>query len=194
MSECEFDVVNALVEAMVAFDPIAAQHLSATAAFAVRLARALQLDESIVGNCRASGLLHDIGQFGIEKAALTFPGMLVNAEWEMVLQHPIFGERLISRIPSIAHLAPIVRSHHERFDGTGYPDALAGHEIPIESRVIAVADAFHTMTMPQPYRSTSGVPSAIEELLGNSGSQFDSAVVDAFVAMMGYRRRGLRLA
>jgi HD-GYP domain-containing protein (c-di-GMP phosphodiesterase class II) len=194
MTAADFDAVNGLVAAMVTFDPISAQHLNATAAFAIRTARALELDESVVANCRAGAMLHDIGQFGMDRAVLTFPGMLVSAEWDMVTQHPIFGERLVLRIPSIAHLAPIVRSHHERFDGTGYPDALAGHEIPLESRIIAVADAFHTMTVPQPYRATAGVESAMQELLGNRGSQFDGSVVEAFVAMMGYRGRGLRLA
>jgi putative nucleotidyltransferase with HDIG domain len=194
MKQNEFDAVNGLVQAMVTFDPVGAQHLGATSAFAVRLARALQLDESVVEKCRSGALLHDVGQFGMDKVVLNSPGMLVDAEWDMVVQHPVLGERLVRRIPEIAHLAPIVRSHHERFDGSGYPDGLARHEIPIEARIIAVADAFHTMTMPQPYRDVSAVNIAMEELLGNAGSQFDGEIVDAFAGMMGYRQRRLRLA
>lgn len=191
MSENGFDAVNGLVQAMAIFDPLAAQHLTATAAFAERLAKAMDLDEAIVERCRVGALLHDIGQFGMDRIVLNHPGMLAGAEWDVMTQHCVLGERLILRIPSIASLAPIVRAHHERIDGTGYPDALAGNEIPLEARVIAVADAFHTMTMPQRYREGFDTDSAMAELFGNSDSQFDRNVVDAFFVMMGQRKRRL---
>ena len=101
----------------------------------------------------------------------------------------MLGARLLKTIPSLAHIAPIVRSHHERIDGSGYPDALIGDEIPIEARIIAVADAFHTMTMPHAYRFASPTTTAMAELVGNSDSQFDADVVEAFGVMIGVRRR-----
>jgi putative nucleotidyltransferase with HDIG domain len=194
ISEIDFDAVNGLVQAMVTFDPLAAQHLTATASLAERLSREMGLDEANVQNCRAGALLHDIGQFGMDKLVLNYPGMLAGAEWDMVMEHPLLGERLLLRIPQISHLAPIVRSHHERIDGTGYPDALVGHEIPIESRIITVVDAFHIMTMPQPYRTTFSVSTAVGELMGNSDSQFDRDAVDALIAMLGHQKRHLRHA
>jgi HD-GYP domain-containing protein (c-di-GMP phosphodiesterase class II) len=194
MIKYDFDAVDGLVQAMVTFDPSAAQHLAATSAFAERLAKAMELEPAIVENCRVGGLLHDIGQFGMDRMILHHTGMLVDAEWNLMMQHPVLGERLLLRIPSLAHLAPIVRGHHERVDGTGYPDALMGSEIPLEARIIAVVDAFHTMTIPLPYRAAFDTDRAMAELLGNRDSQFDANVVDAFAAMMAYRQRRLREA
>lgn len=176
---------------MVTFDPLAAQHLAATSALAERLAISMDLDAATVENCRLGALLHDIGQFGMDRFVLDYPGMLVEAEWEVLTQHPILGERLLLRIPSIAHLAPIVRAHHERMDGTGYPDGLIDNEIPLEARIIAVVDAFHTMSNPQRYRKAFTPGAAMVELLGNRGSQFDERAVDVFAAMMGHRQRHL---
>jgi putative nucleotidyltransferase with HDIG domain len=184
-----FDAVAGLVQAMITFDPITAQHLTATSELAERLAKSMELDSVAVENCRLGALLHDIGQFGMDRFILDFPGMLVDAEWDVVMQHPVLGERLILRIPSIAHLAPIVRGHHERMDGTGYPDGLAGNEIPMEVRIISVVDAFHTMSMPQRYRDVFVPEAAMEELLGNRGSQFDGDAVDALSAMLKHRPR-----
>jgi putative nucleotidyltransferase with HDIG domain len=187
----DFDAVIGLVQAMATFDPISAQHLTATAELAERLANAMELEAAVVEKARIGALLHDVGQFGMDRDVLNYPGMLADAEWDVVTQHPILGERLLLRIPSIAHIAPIVRAHHERIDGTGYPDALLGDAIPIEARIVAVADAFHTMSMPQRYRQDFAPDRAIEELIGNSGSQFDRDVVDVFATMIGYRHRHL---
>jgi HD-GYP domain-containing protein (c-di-GMP phosphodiesterase class II) len=149
----------------------------------------MELDVLSVENCRLAALLHDIGLFGMDRVVLEYPGMLAEAEWDVVTKHPVLGERLLLRIPSIAHLAPIVRAHHERVDGSGYPDGLIESEIPLEARIIAVVDAFHTMSMPQRYRESFAPAAAMAELLGNRGSQFDAAVVDAFAGMIGHRQR-----
>jgi HD-GYP domain-containing protein (c-di-GMP phosphodiesterase class II) len=195
MGNSSFYAVTGLVQAMVTFDPLAAQHLTATSQFAERLAKTMKLDDSSVENCRLAGLLHDIGLFGMDRFVLDYPGMLGDAEWDVVTKHPVLGERLLLRIPSIAHLAPIVRAHHERIDGSGYPDGLIDNEIPLEARIIAVVDAFHTMSMPQRYRESFAPAAAMAELIGNRGSHFDAEVVDAFAAMVGHRQRrttGLR--
>jgi HD-GYP domain-containing protein (c-di-GMP phosphodiesterase class II) len=178
-----------LIGAMNVFDPEMAQHLIATAAFAERVAIVMGLEEETVANCRLGALLHDIGRLGVDKSILTYPGMLVEAEWEILTGHSTHGDRLLLAIPSLAHIAPIVRAHHERMDGSGYPDALIGNEIPLEARIVSVADAFHTMTMPHVYRRASATTTAMEELIGNSGSQFDPTIVDAFGAMIGVGRR-----
>ena len=106
--------------------------------------------------------------------------------------HPSKGEEILLGIPALAEFAPIVRAHHERFDGTGYPDRMIGDEIPLESRVIAVADAFHAMTVPRPYRKPFAVEVALEELIANAGTQFDEDVVQVFVEMFGYSHQELR--
>ncbi len=178
-----------LIGAMNVFDPDMSQHLIATAAFAERVARTMGLDEETVTNCHLGGLLHDVGWLGVDKSVLTYPGMLVEAEWEIVTGHSVHGYRLLSGIPSLAHIAPIVRAHHERMDGSGYPDALIGSEIPLEARIIAVVDAFHTMTVPHVYRRASATTTAMAELMGNSGSQFDLTVVEAFGAVIGVGQR-----
>lgn len=194
MNECDIPEVHGLVAAMNIFDSQTAQHLTATAAFAERVAMTMTLDPDTAENCRIGALLHDIGWLGVDKSVLTCPGMLVDAEWHLAANHPKYGARLLKSIPALAHIAPIVRAHHERVDGSGYPDGLIGDEIPLESRIIAVADAFDTMTMPHAYRYASPTTTALAELFGNSGSQFDESVVDAFGAMIGFGRRRLRHA
>jgi putative nucleotidyltransferase with HDIG domain len=186
--------VDGLIGAMNVFDPEMAQHLIATAAFAERIAMAMTLDADTIENCRVGGLLHDIGRLGVDKSILACSEMLVEAEWDVLIEHSAIGARLLKTIPALAHIAPIVRAHHERIDGSGYPDALFRDEIPIEARIIAVADAFHTMTMPHAYRVSSSTTSAMAELAGNSGSQFDAGVVEAFGAVIGVRQRRSRHA
>ena len=194
MSNISSDVADGLLSAMCAVDADAAQHLTATAAFAERVARTLGLDDEVVESCRLGALLHDIGLISVDKFILQYAGMLVDAEWDLVRQHPLQGAHLLLRIPSLEHIAPIVCAHHERVDGSGYPYALLGPMIPIEARIVAVADAFHTMTMPLRYRAAFTTTSAMKELVGNSGSQFDEDVVEAFGTMLNFRRRRLREA
>jgi putative nucleotidyltransferase with HDIG domain len=189
MAKQDIPEVYGLIGAMNVFDPEMAQHLIATATFAERVATVMALDSETIENCRVGAILHDIGRLGIDKSILECPAMLVEAEWDVLTDHPMLGARLLKTIPALAHIAPIVRAHHERIDGSGYPDALIGDEIPIEARIIAVADAFHTMTMPHAYRFASATTTAMAELVGNSDSQFDADVVEAFGVMIGVRRR-----
>jgi HD-GYP domain-containing protein (c-di-GMP phosphodiesterase class II) len=183
------DAVSALVAAMSIFERDTSMHLVATSVLAARIAARLDLEPIQIENCRIAAMLHDVGMLGINSTILTHPSMLSDPEWEILTEHSVLGAELLSVIPSLAHLAPIVRAHHERIDGSGYPDALIGEEIPIEARIIAVADAFHTMTIPTPYRSADATTSAMAELIGNAGTQFDERVVDAFGTSVNYRRR-----
>jgi hypothetical protein len=112
------------------------------------------------------------------------PGRLTDEEWSFVERHPVIGEPILASASALASAARIVRSTHERFDGTGYPDSLVGDQIPLESRIIAVCDAYHAMTSQRPYRDALGHAGAIDELVRCPGSQFDPEVVEAFVRVL----------
>jgi putative nucleotidyltransferase with HDIG domain len=129
---------------------------------------------------RRGALLHDIGKIGVPDNILRKPAALSDAEWTTMRKHPEFGARIIAGIPFLEDVARIVRHHHERWDGTGYPDRLAGEAIPLGARVFAVADSFDAMTSDRPYRRAMSIAAACEEVLRCRGTQFDPAVVDAF--------------
>jgi diguanylate cyclase (GGDEF)-like protein len=125
--------------------------------------------------------LRDIGNVAVPATILAKPGPLTESEWEFVRRHPVIGERILAAAPALADAARIVRSSHERFDGAGYPDRLAGEAIALEARIISVCDAYHAMTSQRPYRPALAHDEAVEELRRGAGTQFDPAVVEAFV-------------
>jgi putative nucleotidyltransferase with HDIG domain len=129
---------------------------------------------------RRGALLHDIGKIGVPDNILRKPAALSEAEWTTMRKHPEFGARIIAGIPFLQDVARIVRHHHERWDGMGYPDRLAGEAIPVGARVFAVADSFDAMTSDRPYRRAMSIAAACDEVLRCRGTQFDPAVVDAF--------------
>jgi HD-GYP domain-containing protein (c-di-GMP phosphodiesterase class II) len=131
--------------------------------------------------------LHDVGKTAIPDAILNKPGPLDADEWEFMRRHTVIGERIILAAPSLAPTASLVRSSHERFDGTGYPDALRGDAIPLGASIIAVCDAFDAMVSERPYRSAMAVGAALDELHNCAGTQFDPRVVDAFSALVADR-------
>jgi diguanylate cyclase (GGDEF)-like protein len=127
--------------------------------------------------------LHDVGKVAIPDSILDKPGPLTDDEWDLMRTHTIVGERILCAAPALTDAAKIVRSTHERYDGWGYPDALAGEEIPLGARIIAVCDAYDAMVSPRPYRTPVSPQEAIEELTRCSGTQFDPRVVEAFRAV-----------
>ncbi len=129
--------------------------------------------------------LHDVGKVAVPAAILAKLGPLTPDEWEFVERHPVIGERILAAAPALSAAARTVRSTHERFDGTGYPDRLAGEQIPLEARIIAVCDAYDAMTAGRPYRRAVGHVEALDELRRCAGSQFDPTVVEAFVRVFG---------
>lgn len=131
---------------------------------------------------RHAAELHDVGKVAIPDAILDKPGALNETEWAFIRRHTLIGERIIAAAPDLARVAPLVRSSHENYDGTGYPDGLAGQEIPLGSRIIAVCDAFDAMTTERPYRRAMTEDCALAELRRCAGSQFDPAVVERFCA------------
>jgi diguanylate cyclase (GGDEF)-like protein len=162
-------------------DSYTADHAERVAQLAAATATEMQLDAAQLRTLRYSALMHDIGKLGVRAELLQKPAGLTPAEYEEVKQHSEIGAALLRRIPLLSEVAPLVRAVHERWDGAGYPDGLAGRDIPIESRIIAVCDAWHAMTSDRPYRRARSPQEAVNELILCSGSQFDVAVVEAFI-------------
>jgi two-component system, cell cycle response regulator len=171
-------LLRAMAESGCGFDA----HSAAVAELAGMTARAMGLSAERVLEIRQAGELHDVGMIAIPRAILEKPGELGEAEWTFLRQHPRIGERIIAAAPALEHIAGIVRHSHERWDGAGYPDGLAGDEIPVGARIIAVAEAFDTMTKSQPYREAISEAAAVSELRRHAGTQFDPVAVDSLVA------------
>lgn len=162
-------------------------HSKATAVWARRLATALGLEQESVEFIELCGLLHDVGKIATPDAILNKPGPLTEEEWTIMRDHSAAGARILSQVPSLRQCSIVVRAHHERFDGKGYPDALRGNAIPLEARVLAVADSFHAMVTDQPYRSAISPREAMKILQDGKGSQWDAKVVEAFIGLFEHR-------
>jgi HD-GYP domain-containing protein (c-di-GMP phosphodiesterase class II) len=153
-------------------------------ALAVAAGRRLGMDAEQLDELRRAAELHDVGKVGIPDAILDKPGELDGDEWEFIRQHTILGERILSAAPALAPVAAVVRATHERWDGRGYPDRLAGERIPLAARVIAVCDAYEAITSERRYREARTSADAREELLREAGHQFDPVVVDAVIGVL----------
>jgi diguanylate cyclase (GGDEF)-like protein/putative nucleotidyltransferase with HDIG domain len=183
------DVVAALASALQERDQYTGDHSESVVDVAARVAETLAMDAEQISKLRTAALLHDIGKVGVPDEILHKPGPLDESEWDIMRQHPIVGERILRAIPGLGGVAKIVRHEHERWDGRGYPDGLAGEDIPIGSRIILVCDAYHAMTSDRPYRAAMSHTDAIAELTRNAGSQFDPNVAEALVGYLYGRRQ-----
>jgi HD-GYP domain-containing protein (c-di-GMP phosphodiesterase class II) len=192
--EADAVLVDGLVAMMRQRDPVTAAHLDAVGLLAKRLATTLELEPVTITRITTAARLHDIGKQTVSLDILNKPGVLDDAEWAQIRQHPDFGANIVAGFPQLEKYRLIVRAHHERIDGRGYPDGLVGNEIPYEARLIAVVDAFHAMTVSRPYSRVRTPALALAELMNCSGTQFEPEYVDAFVRVMGYRARSLRSA
>jgi two-component system, cell cycle response regulator len=163
-------------------DPVLGAHVDGVAALAEAVGRRLGLSRSAVRLLRRAAELHDVGKVAIPDAILTKAGALDDAEWALMREHTAIGERILSAAPALSAVAGIVRSAHERIDGAGYPDRLAGDAIPLEARIVFVCDAFDAMTSSRPYDAARTPAAAIAELRRGAGTQFDARVVEAFAA------------
>jgi response regulator RpfG family c-di-GMP phosphodiesterase len=159
-------------------------HNQQVAELAGAIATELGLPQQGILRCQVSGWLHDIGKTAIPDAILAKPGALTDDEWLQMRRHPEIGEAIVRRIAGLADAASGVRHHHERYDGTGYPDRLAGADISLEARVVAVADAYSAITSRRPYQRERTREEAIEELRRSAGGHLDPVVVDALCAVL----------
>jgi diguanylate cyclase (GGDEF)-like protein len=176
--------VEALANALEASDEHTSRHARWITDLALRVGRELSLDARALKRLELGALFHDIGKIGIDSALLTKEGPLTDEERAIVETHPVLGERILAPIEQLADVRPIVRSCHERYDGSGYPDHLAGELIPLEARIVFVCDAYHAMTSDRSYRLGLGVEEAKRRLEEASGTQFDPAVVRALLRVL----------
>jgi HD-GYP domain-containing protein (c-di-GMP phosphodiesterase class II) len=174
--------VDALSGALGLRDRPTGAHSGRVERLASSLGRRLLLPDELLVDLAYAAELHDIGKVGVPDAVLLKPGPLADTEWEVVRSHSAWGSDLLRAVPGLERVAVIVRHHHERFDGRGYPDGLEGEDIPIESRILAVVDAFVAMTEERPYRGARNHDAAATELRAQRGAQFDPRVLDAFEA------------
>lgn len=177
-------VVRALVSAVEAKDEYTRGHSERVALYARRLAEALGLSEHHCEQVYLSGLLHDIGKIGVQDAVLRKPGRLSDEEYAQIREHPDKGWAILGDLESLAGVLPGMLHHHERYDGSGYPDRLAGEAIPIDGRILAVADAYDAMTSDRPYRAGMPQEQAVALLRSGVGAQWDPQVVSAFLGVM----------
>ena len=186
------EVVAALAQALEERDNYTGEHSESVVDLAAHVADAMGLDPHEITTIRSAALLHNFGKIGISDEILNKAGPLSEEEWVIMREHPVIGERILRAIPGMGDVARIVRHEHERWDGKGYPDCLAGIEIPVGSRIILACDAYHAMVSDRPYRKAMEHTDAIAELSGNASAQFDPEVVEALVGyLFGRRQAGL---
>jgi putative nucleotidyltransferase with HDIG domain len=173
-----------LVDRLELKEGYAGEHTAAVSALALAIAKELKLSAAERRCVELGALLHDVGKLSIPDRVLTKPGPLNELEWTAMRRHAALGERLLAHILDQAEVLAIVRSHHERWDGSGYPDGIRGDEIPLAARIVAVADAFQAMIEPRPYRAPRTPASALEEISSQSGRQFDPVCVEALRAVV----------
>ena len=172
--------IDALMRALETTNLSTAGHAIAIGELARDVGRRVGLDAEQLLVLEHAAVLHDIGKIGVPVEILRKPGRLDDRDLELIREHPAIGARFLEPVPRLRAVAPLVRASHERFDGAGYPDGLAGEQIPLGARIIAVCDAFDAMTSDRPYRKRGSVEDAIAELRQHAGSQFDPTVVEAF--------------
>jgi two-component system cell cycle response regulator len=176
-------------------EPELEEHVDDVGTLAVAVGRELGLDVEALDEIGRAAALHDVGKIAMPEAILHKPGPLDDAEWDVMRQHTVIGERILAAAPSLRPVGRLVRASHERFDGGGYPDGLAATRIPLGARIISVCDAFDAMRQARPYAASMSQADALAELERCSGTQFDPEVVAAFSRVLGAGAgRSLRVA
>lgn len=176
--------VQALSKAMTEKSPWMDGHSIRVMKYAVAIGDSLRLSAKSIETLKLAGLLHDIGKVDTCASLIEKKGGLTRSEFELVKMHPVHGAEILCQTDTLFRVAEIIRHHHERFDGTGYPDGLRGDNIPFLSRILYVADAFDSMTADRPYRKAPGKEYAVSELVRYSGTQFDPLIVGEFMKIV----------
>jgi diguanylate cyclase (GGDEF)-like protein len=177
-------IVRSLAAAVDIRDGYTHTHSNLVSELSAAVARRLGLSASEVGRVSVGALLHDVGKIGIPDAILTKAGSLTPEEWECIQEHPVLGRQILEQAPELTDITPLVLHHQERYDGTGYPNRLAGEGIPLGARIIAAADAYHAIISDRPYRSRRPHAEAVRELRRCSGAQFDPRVVQNLLSVL----------
>ena len=189
-----FATVRALTNAVEARDAYTGKHAERVAAYALELGSAMGQEWAGSPEIEFGFLLHDIGKVAIPDSILHKPEPLTRQERELIQQHPVIGWEIVKQVDFLGAASDVVRHHHERWDGDGYPDGLKGEDIPLTARVFAVVDTLDALTTDRPYRPASPLSDARGLIVEVSGAQFDPAVVDAFTAMPDEVLEGIRQA
>lgn len=177
-------VIAALANAVEAKDSSTELHCQRLAGLAHQLGMQVGLEPAALKGLVFGALLHDIGKIGVSDAILTKPGPLTRQEWAEMRLHPLIGERICEPLATASQFAPIVRHHHERWDGEGYPDGLRAERIPMGARIVALVDAFDAIIHERPYRAARSVDEALDELRREAGRQFDPDLVPLFLPLI----------
>jgi len=180
--------LEALVNALEAKDPYLRGHSARVADLSANLATELGLNEEEVDRVRMAGRLHDLGKIGTRDAVVNKEGPLTAEEFEHVKQHVIIGAQILAPLVHLGDVVSMVESHHERYDGTGYPDGLGGEEIPLGGRIIAAAEVYDALTTARPYQEKMTPEQAVERMADLSGTVLDTSVYDALVRIVGRRQ------
>lgn len=179
LRQVSLESIRALVHAVEAKDPYTRRHSEHVTTYAEAIARRLGADSATVESIRTASLLHDCGKIGVPDSVLTKPGALLAEEFDQIKRHPVVGSEILSHISAFSGEAGIVRAHHERWDGQGYPDGLAGPEIPFGARVVNAADSIDAMLMQRTYKQAYPVETVLEELKRGEGRQFQPLIAQA---------------
>jgi len=184
MRNLYLSTIQALNKTVEAKDPYTSGHANRVEKFAVDLAKAYHLPFESIQNLKTASILHDIGKIGIHDSILNKASRLTQEEYQEIMRHPAIGAEIISKVDFLNDITTIVKHHHERYDGKGYPDGLAGDEIPIEAAILTIADSYDAMTSDRPYRRAMLPEEALSELRKNAGTQFHPDLVKMFVSIM----------
>jgi putative nucleotidyltransferase with HDIG domain len=175
-------LLDTLAEVIDHRDPYLLAHSKKVAQYSVGIAKQMGMHPKQVELIRKACLLHDIGKLGIREAILLKPGSLSKEEFDIIKLHPLYGAKILEAMRVMHRFIPIVRNHHESYDGKGYPDGLRGQKIPIEARIVALADTVDAMSSDRPYRKALSMDLILQEIENHAGTQFDPQVVEAFIA------------
>jgi putative nucleotidyltransferase with HDIG domain len=177
-------LISTLVNALDAKSEWTRGHSENVAKYTEIIAREMGFEGEKLKNIRLAGLLHDIGKIGTYDYLLNKPGSLTDEEFELVKRHPAQGAAILSSVKQLKEIVPLVKHHHERVDGKGYPDGISGNEIPLAARILHVADSFDAIISDRPYRPSPGIDHAKNELKRHVGTQFDPDVVNTFLNVL----------
>lgn len=177
--------VKSLASAIDAKDEYTRHHSTRVTEFSLKIAAKMGFSEKELGDLELAALLHDVGKIAVPESILNKPGRLTDEEFKLIKEHPVRGEAILSPVVELKEIARIVRAHHERYDGTGYPDRLKGQEIPLGARIMSIADTYDSITSERPYRKAASHRYAVKEIISCSGNQFDPEVVQNFLEISG---------